>query len=55
MGGGRLRVVVGGSTVVLSFGSVREILHCFHSLRLNLFSSTFTWYYMFSDLRNFSE
>ena len=55
MGGGRLRVVVGGSTVVLSFGSVREMLHCFHSLKLTLFSSTFTRYYMFSDLRNFSE
>ena len=51
MGGGRLRVVVGGSTAVLSFETVREILRCFHSLRLNLFSRTFQWYYMFFRLK----
>ena len=47
MGGGRLRVVVGGSTAVLSFETVREILRCFHSLKLNLFK----WYYMFFRLK----
>ena len=50
MGGGRLRVVVGGSTAVLSFETVREILRCFHSLKLNLFSRTLQWYYMFFRL-----
>ena len=51
MGGGRLRVVVGGSTAVPSFETVREILRCFHSLKLNLFSRTFKWYYMFFRLK----